>query len=491
MRALRLPVVVVGSLLVAVVVSSPVVAAPAKRIWTQAMLDHVSTPVAIAVEQQTGMLAGDLFPVVSPIGLVATRLSAAPPTLLTPETAVVQQAEPYIVANPANPANLLAGAQEGRFADGGAAGNGSYASLDGGLTWSRALIPGVSAASGNAAYERATDPVVAFGPDGTAYYCSLGINITTLPGAIFVNRSTDGGVTWSAPSTVIASNTHEHFLDKEWMTVDTHAGSPFSGRVYVTWSDFVAPPGNPAGLKKITENLAWSDDGTHWSEPVKVSGGDTYNQGSQPLVAPDGTVHVVYFTFGKKDLRIVTSRDGGATWTNPKSVARVQPSAVAGIRTAEELASASIDPVTGAIAVVWQDGRLGSSHVFLTRSTDGGLSWAAPSQVNDGAAGDVQFTPAVAIRAGVTHVSWYDSRDGAADPTVWQMRFASSGVGNQTFGASIPIGAEFDIDQAVDTQRGRFLGDYNGVAATASAIHPVWVDSSRAQNDVWSAIVTP
>lgn len=491
MRSTRAAAIAAGSLILGAVIASPASAGPARRVWTQAALDHVSTPVAIAVEQATGMVATELFPVAAPPGIGPAALSASSPALLTPDATPVQQAEPYIVANPANPANLLAGAQEGRFFDGGAVGNGSYASLDGGATWTRAFIPGVSVASGNPAYERATDPVVAFGPDGTAYFCSLAINITTIPGAILVNRSTDGGVTWGAPSTVIASETHEHFLDKQWLTVDTNAGSPFRGRLYVTWSDFVAPPGNPFGLKKITENIAWSDDAIHWSAPVKISGGDTYNQGSQPVVAPDGTVHVIYYTFGKKDLRIVTSRDGGATWTNPKSVARVQAVGVAGIRTAEELPSAAIDPITGAMAVVWQDGRYDASDVFVTRSTDGGVTWSEPTLVNDGPAGEVQFTPAVAIRSGVTHVSWYDSRDAAADATVWQMRFASSNLGGQTFGASIAIGDEFDIDDAFDTQRGRFLGDYNGVAATASTVHPVWVDSSRGENDVWSAIVTP
>ena len=481
-----------GCVLSITLAATPASAAPAKRTWTQSMLDHVSTPVAIAVEHATGMVAADLFgaSAAPALEISATLAAVSAPVRLTPDATPVHQAEPYIVASPIDANDLLAGAQEGRFFDGGAVGNGAYASQDGGLTWARSFIPGVSVASGNPAYERATDPVVAFGPDGTAYFCSLAINITTIPGAIFVNRSTDGGVTWSAPSTVIASDTHEHFLDKQWLTVDTGIASPFRGRLYVTWSDFVAPPGNPLGLKKITEHIAWSDDAVHWSAPVKISGGDTYNQGSQPLVAPDGTVHVIYYTFGKKDLRIVTSRDGGATWTNPKSVARVQPSGIAGIRTAEELPSAAIDPISGAMAVVWQDGRRDPSDVFVTRSTDGGVTWSAPTIVDDGAVGDVQFTPAVAIRAGVTHVSWYDSRDASADPTVWQMRFASSDVGGQTFGASVPISAAFDIDAAVDTARGKFLGDYNGVAATSAGVHPVWVDSSLGENDVWWAAVT-
>ena len=494
MRSIRRGLVtLVAIMLIAAALAAPATAGPAKRNWLQAVLDRVSTPVQIAVEDETDLVAADLFPTRgAATGLGIQALTVGSQVLLSDDAFAVHQAEPHIALDPTNSAHLLAGAQEGRFFNGGAQGNGYYLSTNGGATWTTGIVPGVSAASDNPAYERATDPVVAFGPDGTAYFCSLSFNVTTVPGAIFVSRwgPTDTG--WQAPDPVVTSNTTEHFLDKQWMTVDNGPASPHRGRLYVTWSDFIAPPGNPAGLKKIPIMLAWSDDkGDTWSAPVKVSGGDTYNQGSQPVVAPDGTVHVIYYGFGKKDMRIVTSRNGGATWTNPKSVARTTIGGVPGIRTAENLPAAVIDPLTGTIVVVWQDAGRDVGDILLVQSTTGGQTWTAPIIVNDGAAGDVQFTPAVAMRAGVVHVSWHDGRDPAADPTVYTMRYATSSDFGATFGPSSTISDPFDIDNAVSTERGKFLGDYAGIVATGTSAHPVWVDSRDGENDVWSNTITP
>src|SRR2546427_346320 len=42
------------------------------------------------------------------------------------------------------------------------------------------------------------DPAVAFGPDGTAYFACQAFSVTSpFPIALFVSRSTDGGLTWA------------------------------------------------------------------------------------------------------------------------------------------------------------------------------------------------------------------------------------------------------------------------------------------------------
>src|SRR5205085_9758484 len=70
------------------------------------------------------------------------------------------QAEPFIARSLGNSSVLVATVQEGRFAtNGGAVDCGYSASTNGGLTWSHALIPNLTQASGGA-YFRATDPVV-------------------------------------------------------------------------------------------------------------------------------------------------------------------------------------------------------------------------------------------------------------------------------------------------------------------------------------------
>ena len=83
------------------------------------------------------------------------------------------QAEPHIARAITNE-DFLAGAfQEGRFATGGGAVDCGYSiSHDGGLTWTRALIPNLTTTSGGP-YSRATDPVVAFDLNNNVYLETL------------------------------------------------------------------------------------------------------------------------------------------------------------------------------------------------------------------------------------------------------------------------------------------------------------------------------
>ena len=78
------------------------------------------------------------------------------------------QAEPHIARSPLNPDFLVAAFQEGRFTNGGSVDCGYSISSDGGLTWSRALIPNLTQTTGGP-YYRDTDPVAAIDLNGYVY----------------------------------------------------------------------------------------------------------------------------------------------------------------------------------------------------------------------------------------------------------------------------------------------------------------------------------
>src|SRR3954454_9532782 len=82
-----------------------------------------------------------------------------------PET----EMEPFFAVDPENPKHLLAGYQEDRFEDGGCRALTSAVSFNGGVTWRESLIPNLSIAAGGS-YQRVSDPWVAFGPGGRAYF---------------------------------------------------------------------------------------------------------------------------------------------------------------------------------------------------------------------------------------------------------------------------------------------------------------------------------
>src|SRR3954462_15518091 len=83
------------------------------------------------------------------------------------------EAEPSFAVNPKDPRNAIAVWQQDRFAvDGGALSNIVAVTKDGGATWKRVLVPGISRCTGGPD-ERTSDPWVSIGPDGTAYLATL------------------------------------------------------------------------------------------------------------------------------------------------------------------------------------------------------------------------------------------------------------------------------------------------------------------------------
>jgi hypothetical protein len=102
--------------------------------------------------------------------------------------------EPHIAVNPANRRNLIA-----VYSQDNQINTVVSTSRDGGRHWTQVLVPGLSQCTGGTDVT-AFDPRVAIGPDGIAYTSSLVNDDITY--RLLVNRSTDGGFSWSDPVTV-------------------------------------------------------------------------------------------------------------------------------------------------------------------------------------------------------------------------------------------------------------------------------------------------
>jgi hypothetical protein len=70
--------------------------------------------------------------------------------------------------------------QQDRWSTGGSRTLGYASSLDGGSTWFVAAVPGITLYTGGE-FQRATDPWLSFSPDGSVYFMSLALDITTAP----------------------------------------------------------------------------------------------------------------------------------------------------------------------------------------------------------------------------------------------------------------------------------------------------------------------
>src|SRR5439155_1469769 len=105
--------------------------------------------------------------------------------------------EPAIAVNPVSPNNVVASWILGPLQN-----VISGVSLDGGRTWQQVPIP-LTVCSGGTMIG-AGDPWLSFAPGGDLYAVNLA-GTTLAARTVFVNKSTDGGLHWSAPIVVPAT----------------------------------------------------------------------------------------------------------------------------------------------------------------------------------------------------------------------------------------------------------------------------------------------
>ena len=142
--------------------------------------------------------------------------------------------------------------QVGRYAGGGAVNIGWATSNDGGSSWQHGFLPGITVAEGGP-YDRASDPAVAYDAAHGAWLINT-LDIAQL-NDLTVSRSADG-LSWSGPVSVTVGG-QGSFLDKNWMACDNTAGSPHYGTCYVSYDD--AGNGGQVLLTRSTDGgLTWS-----------------------------------------------------------------------------------------------------------------------------------------------------------------------------------------------------------------------------------------
>jgi hypothetical protein len=492
---------------------------------------------------------------------------AGPAVTVNQDTAAAPQNETAIAVDPNNPNRVVGSANDyvartwsctvggmpcSRLGD---AYSGTYASNDGGQTWCCAgtdpqhlgtIIPGVNRLAGGQ-YDAGGDPALTFDSRGAVYYAGLGFNRSTPPNTVTVNRGTfdgAGNLSWSAPTFINPTTSPAIFNDKEWIAADANASSPFRDRVYVTWTRFIFSAGTGAYVQSPIFEAHSSDGGATFSAPQLIGAPVLYDQGSRPVVGPDGTVYVFWegsTRFAALDSTyMVKSTDGGASWSKPTAVAPLQvirtpknaafrvnsfpAPAVAPDGTLYVTWSSQLDDATGGLCATSTTTGCHAAAVFST-STDGGASWSAPALMFPAldaanrtqvgypapglAAGNTRrvdtFWPAVAVSpSGRVYMSAY-----AADVvSPWQTcakpatPTAVGRINCLTLGSYIN-NARLDyvvsdlttgVTRIVTTNPintrsqfgGGFIGDYTDIAVGSDDVfHALWTDTNNKQSVTW------
>ena len=102
--------------------------------------------------------------------------------------------------------------------------------MDGGTSWETVIVPGLTRCS-DGLFSRASDPWLSFGPDGSLHHIALATTLGRVQSSVLlVNRSLDGGLTWSDPIRLIG-DLAPFFNDKESILAD----STDANLVYAAW----------------------------------------------------------------------------------------------------------------------------------------------------------------------------------------------------------------------------------------------------------------
>src|SRR5215212_7954019 len=161
-----------------------------------------------------------------------------------------------------NGSTIVAAYQVGRIYDGGACAIGFSTSTNNGASWTSGLLPGMTKwTSVPGSNDRATDAAVAFDARRNAWLISS-LTLLETPGihgnAVVTSRSTDGGLTWGNP--VVTATGGD--LDKNWIVCDNTASSALYGTSYTQWGDH--GNGNRLQMNRSTDGgLTWSAPATN------------------------------------------------------------------------------------------------------------------------------------------------------------------------------------------------------------------------------------
>jgi hypothetical protein len=504
-----------------------VVATKRRRRWPRVLLGLVvlagvvaglfalwSRMPAIGPKTQPGADAG-LYSLVGGGACVKLGDKPRPPyaNIRTTHDSFQAHSETTAAVDPNNPLRLVGGAKyfpdrtRYRFQVG------YVTSADGGCTWQDGgLLPGFPRGYST------SDPVFAFGPDGQAYAAALYTD--GKDSGIAVWTSTDGGKTFGQPVRVYDDPSGGIFSDKEWITVDRSNG-PHRGSVYVVWSYDHLGGCNADGT--CAQQVAFSrstDGGKTFSPPQLIEGQAPFctapyphrpagsidcdlGLGAIPAVLPDGTIAVAYSYLAPDGhsvatrLLVVTSADGGTTWTAPVLAATVDD--IFGVLPHERYRVASLpafaaDPRANRLYLAWADKASGDSDVFLSTSNDGGKTWSQPVRVNDDTPRNdaQQFQPQLAVAPnGVVSVSFFDTRNDPAHHRI-DAYLAQSLDAGATFLSNVRVTtSDFDPSVAApkDDSGAQFIGDYQGLAADNLFVHLFWNDTRTGAQEIFTAAV--
>lgn len=483
-----------------------------------------------------------------------------------------RQAEEKIIFNPASHNNLLAGQNDSRA---GFNQCGISWSTDGGQTWGDMLPPFRQRLNNPAGlepipsdpnrhtilggpgtlhtYDFASDPGPAFDSQGRGFFSCVALDVNSNASMLYVVQSPLGAqgsfflnIDSAGRSFIVVEDNNPNVShDKPFTAADIFPSSPNRDNVYATWTVFRFGCGANGGYcsSPIFGSMS-TDHGVHWSTPEEISGNSAalcffgnafdptrsvsdcdFDQGSDPVVLPNGDVAVVFNNGNTaannpnaQQLAVHCKPSGsspaGTAHLNCGTPAKVGDDIAVGepacdfgrgpeecvpgpwIRT-NDFPRIAVNRQTGRLFAVWQDYRRQEFDIQLASSTDGGFTWAALGTVNPDIGLDHYF-PADDVVAqganGYDHVgvSYFRSERVPNENNTPPTGFAPTQPGVQQANSDYVLAGgtapftpfNFEVLSPTfpppDGIQAGFNGDYSGLTIVDNEAHPIWSDTRNA-----------
>lgn len=204
---------------------------------------------------------------------------------------------------------------------------------------------------------------------------------------ILYTMSTNNGVTWSSPQNISHSPTRPEMPK---VAVD-------GNNVHVVWDD-----NNPAPTEILYAKS--TDSGAHWSSPRNISSTSEISE-SQSIGVDGNNIHVVWRdpNPGNWEILYTKSTDNGATWSSPQNISNTLASS----------GTTAIAVEGSNLKVVWADAEPGNWEILYTRSSDNGATWSSPQNISGSA--DTSILADIAVHGSKAQILWSESPPGDWD----------------------------------------------------------------------------